>query len=72
VALFSESLGRFLVTVAPDDAERFERHFEGLPCRRVGTVTREASLRVHVEDREWLDAGLADLKSPFKETLADA
>jgi phosphoribosylformylglycinamidine synthase len=72
VALFSESLGRFLVTVAPDDAERFERHFEGLPCRRVGTVTREASLRVHVEDREWLDAGLADLKSAFKETLADA
>jgi phosphoribosylformylglycinamidine synthase len=72
VALFSESTGRFLVTVGPAHAEPFARHFEGLACRRVGTVTREARLRVRSGGRDWLDLGLEELQTAFKETLADA
>ena len=72
MALFSESLGRFLVTVASADAKRCERHFDGLACHRVGEVTREARLRVSSGRRPWLDVAVADLRAAFKETLADA
>jgi len=71
VALFSESTGRFLVTVAPADADEFARRFEGMACRRVGAVTEEPRLRVRDRDRSWLDLEVADLASAFKETLAD-
>jgi phosphoribosylformylglycinamidine synthase len=72
VALFSESTGRLLVTVAREDAERFAACFEGLPCRRVGSVTREARLRVRGKRRLWLDVGVDRLRSAFQETLTDA
>jgi phosphoribosylformylglycinamidine synthase len=44
--LFSESAGRFIVTVAPEETREFESLFAGLPCARIGAVTPEAVLRV--------------------------
>jgi phosphoribosylformylglycinamidine synthase len=44
--LFSESCGRFLVTVNPADQRSFERHLSGLPCACVGEVTAEQVLVV--------------------------
>jgi phosphoribosylformylglycinamidine synthase len=72
VALFSESVGRFLVTVAAGDAERFERRFGGLPCRRVGEVTRQARLTVRGPGGTWLDLATHALRAAFRGTLADA
>jgi phosphoribosylformylglycinamidine synthase len=71
LALFSESPGRFLITVAEEHADRFESHFRGVACRRVGHVTRESRLRVRADNRAWLDVDVAEMKSAFKETLAD-
>jgi phosphoribosylformylglycinamidine synthase len=71
VALFSESPGRFLITVAETDVDRFAAHFAGLPCRRVGRVTSEARLSVRAGARVWLDVGVDALATAFKETLAD-
>lgn len=39
VRLFSESAGRFIVTIDPDNRETFEKLFKGLPCACVGQVT---------------------------------
>jgi phosphoribosylformylglycinamidine synthase len=63
--LFSESCGRFLVTVAPPEKARFERHFEGLPCARVGEILGEPKIVIRgrsgnilmSEDIEVLKAG---------------
>ena len=44
--LFSESCGRFLVTVSPAQRDRLEACFSGLPCACVGTVTAEPHLTV--------------------------
>ena len=38
---FSESLGRFLVAVRPDDAPAVERHLAGLPFARIGVVRED-------------------------------
>lgn len=44
--LFSESMGRFLVEVRPEDAPAFEALMAGHPAARIGEVTADGSLRV--------------------------
>jgi len=43
-ALYSESCGRFIVTVAPDLQEAFERTFSGMKVGRIGIVTESPVL----------------------------
>jgi phosphoribosylformylglycinamidine synthase len=69
--LFAESGGRMLVTTRTEDADGFERLFEGLPCSRVGRVTESSGLRVTAGPRLWLQLTTAEMKRPFKERLAD-
>jgi phosphoribosylformylglycinamidine synthase len=70
VALFSESNGRFVVTVAPKDAEAFSALFGGLPCRRIGLVTSAPSLRIALGGKLRIDLPIAAMKAAYKETLA--
>jgi phosphoribosylformylglycinamidine synthase len=44
--LFSESAGRFIVTVAPDHQEAFESLFAGLPAACVGQVVETPNLKI--------------------------
>ncbi|RME22497.1 MAG: phosphoribosylformylglycinamidine synthase, partial [Deltaproteobacteria bacterium] len=46
VILFSESCGRFVVTVAPEKSGGFERLMKDLPAAKVGVVTNEQRLAV--------------------------
>jgi phosphoribosylformylglycinamidine synthase len=70
VALFSESNGRFVVTVAPKDAATFAALFQDLPCRRIGVVTAIPSLRVTLGGASCIDVTIAAMKLAYKETLA--
>lgn len=71
--LFSESTGRFLVTVAPENRERFEARLAGLPFAPVGRVTETPSFVVTGRDgvEKLMNEPIALLKSvwqgPFKE-----
>ena len=47
-ALYSESCGRFIITVAPKNKERFEEVFSGMKIGRVGVVTE--SPRFSIKD----------------------
>ena len=53
------------------DADRFEKGFGGLPCRRIGTVVERARLRIRSGGQRWLDLGIEQLRSASKERLAD-
>jgi phosphoribosylformylglycinamidine synthase len=68
--MFSESNGRFLVTVSPGDRERFEARFDGLPLTRVGTVVARPQLTIACGDSSFSWTA-ADLSHAFKETLDD-
>ena len=70
VALFSESNGRFVVTVAERDVAALEAIFHGLPCRRIGAVTAAQSLRVTLGGKLRISLDVAAMKSAYKETLA--
>ena len=69
-ALFSESNGRFVATVAAADAPAFEALFAGLPAHRAGTVTATPYLRATLGKRLRLDLPVAALVAAFKEPLA--
>jgi phosphoribosylformylglycinamidine synthase len=71
-ALFAETNGRFIVTVAAEDAERFETRFAGFACARVGHVRDDDRLELSCGDETVVDLGLEELRSRFKEGLADA
>lgn len=46
VLAFSESLGRFVVEVAPDDVPKFEADLLGLPMARVGHVRNDDQVQI--------------------------
>jgi phosphoribosylformylglycinamidine synthase len=68
VVLFSESNGRFLVTVAAGDVERFERLFGSIACGRLGTVGGGRVVARRGAEGV-LDVALAELRRRFKEGL---
>jgi phosphoribosylformylglycinamidine (FGAM) synthase-like enzyme len=68
--LFSESNGRFRVTIRASDRDRFETCFDGLPLTCVGTVAAQPGLKIACGDQS-LSWSAADLSRAFKETLAD-
>jgi len=70
VLLFSESNSRFLVEVRPQDAERFEKTFEGLPLARLGRVCARKHLLVRgLEGKTIIEADLDALKAAWQTPL---
>jgi len=70
VLLFSESNSRFLAEVAPENADAFERVFEGLAVRQVGSTNESDELTVNGADRERLfRAPLEGLKAAWQTPL---
>jgi phosphoribosylformylglycinamidine synthase len=67
ILLYSESAGRFIVTVAPEDRVEFEERFKGLACGCVGMVTENKKLTVRgLQGKVLLNVGLRQLKAAWK------
>jgi phosphoribosylformylglycinamidine synthase subunit PurSL len=64
--LFAEDPGRFLVSIRPEDRERFERSMAGLPIALVGETTAEPRLHASLGGKTVLDAALAELERAYK------
>ncbi|MFC1534910.1 AIR synthase-related protein, partial [Thermodesulfobacteriota bacterium] len=68
--LYSESAGRFLVTIAPEKREAFERLFSGLATGRIGSVTESPLLRVGNRNGSWIiEEDVSLLKKCWKKTF---
>jgi phosphoribosylformylglycinamidine synthase len=72
VALFAETGGRLLFTVAPADAKALEALFDGLPLGRVGTVREQPTLTVRRAGSEILATDVDALLESYQEGLAHA
>ena len=68
--LFSESIGRFLVTVPADRAALFEEAMGGEPAARLGTVEESPRLVISFEGETLIDADIMELKGIWKAPLA--
>ncbi|MCP4681450.1 MAG: phosphoribosylformylglycinamidine synthase, partial [Desulfobacterales bacterium] len=70
--LFSESPGRFIVTIDPDKKTEFQTLFKDLPHALVGSVTETPDLIIHHADgNPIVSASVDDLKSAWKQPFGD-
>jgi phosphoribosylformylglycinamidine synthase len=70
-SLYSESAGRFLVTVAPDDCQRFETLMAGAPLKRLGRVRADQRFAVQWGDRELVQTEVGKLKATWKQRFGE-
>ncbi|MBI9076161.1 MAG: phosphoribosylformylglycinamidine synthase [Desulfatibacillum sp.] len=67
VLLYSESAGRFILTVAPSDKDRFEKIFANLPVACIGQVVQEPVLTVQgLNGSAIVRAEVRDMKDAWK------
>ena len=72
VLLFSESAGRFIVTIAPANRKKFENIFKGLTCACIGTITAEPGFIINEKDNQTIiSLPLVDLKNAWKQPFGD-
>lgn len=64
-ALYSESAGRFLVSVAPRDRRRFEEMFLGRPCQLLGEVRPDRQFQVKRRGRLLFSTTWEELKEAW-------
>ncbi|MBL7175320.1 MAG: phosphoribosylformylglycinamidine synthase subunit PurS [Desulfobacteraceae bacterium] len=65
--LYSESAGRFVMTVDPEKREAFERFFFGMAIGRVGFVTESPLFRIRDRYRSWIiEEEVSQLKDCWK------
>jgi phosphoribosylformylglycinamidine synthase subunit PurSL len=72
VILFSESAGRFVVTVSPDNRKDFENILRGLPFACIGEVTEERVFAVNgLNGKKMISIAVDDLKKAWKKPFGD-
>jgi len=72
VLLFSESAGRFIVTIDPRRQSEFEAAFSGVPCACVGKITAEPLLRLDgLKGEALMSLAVSDLKAAWKRTFGN-
>jgi len=70
IAMFSESPGRFLISVHEKDASAFETALSGFPYARVGQVEEAPRLRVKgLQERLVIDTDIWELKKAWQTPL---
>ncbi|OEU67135.1 MAG: phosphoribosylformylglycinamidine synthase [Desulfobacterales bacterium PC51MH44] len=72
VILFSESAGRFIVTIDPENRESFEKIFKGLTFACIGTVSAESDFTIKgIGRRTIVKVPVHDLKSAWKQPFGE-
>ncbi|SDB40763.1 phosphoribosylformylglycinamidine synthase subunit II [Desulfonatronum thiosulfatophilum] len=69
ILLYSESAGRLLVCVAPEQTQAFEEHFRGQILGRIGRVIPEPFLRVNHGPSTIIAAAVEELTAAWKATM---
>ena len=68
-ALFSESLGRILVSIQPENSEAFSSAMEGHACHRLGSVGKDDIISISNETSQILSASVSELKQSWQGSL---
>jgi phosphoribosylformylglycinamidine synthase subunit PurSL len=70
--LFSESAGRFIVTIDPRHRDAFEQLFSGLSFARIGTVTGDGRFIIKgIDGKNLVDLQVKDLKTAWKKPFGE-
>lgn len=69
--LFSESPGRFLVEVSPEQIEAFGSVFAGLPCGAIGRTTDDGRFEVEYLGQKVIDLAIEELDAAWRTPLVE-
>jgi phosphoribosylformylglycinamidine (FGAM) synthase-like enzyme len=73
VVLFSESAGRFIVTIDPDNKQVFEENFKGIDVACIGTVTQQNHFVIKgIDGQILMDVSVQDLKAFWKKPFGES
>ncbi len=67
--LFSESNTRFLLEVAPENADKITEMFGAIPADEIGTITESPAFAVYNDDDKLFEANIDDLKQVWQKPL---
>lgn len=68
--LFSESQGRILATVAPENKALFEKNLKGVPFAKIGVVTKEREVIVNdFKNKALINLNLDKITNTYRETF---
>ncbi len=69
-ALYSESQGRILITIAPANKKAFETHMKGNAFRELGKITKEPTIRITgLNGKEIINLSLEKATKAYRETF---
>jgi phosphoribosylformylglycinamidine synthase len=72
LVLFSESAGRFIVTIDPKMRPVFENQFKGIACACIGTVTATPQFEIKgIDQKPILSIPVSELKTAWKKPFRD-
>ncbi len=69
--LYSESPSRFLVTISPENKEKFEEILKGNVFSQIGKVVNEKRLKVFFKKRSMINEDIFRLKKSWQRTFKD-
>jgi phosphoribosylformylglycinamidine synthase subunit PurSL len=69
IALFSESQGRFLVSVDPKKKDAFESHFKGCAYSLIGSVTKETKIEISGNEGYHAAVTVDELNESYRKTF---
>jgi len=67
--LFSESQGRFVVTISLENEKRFEEMIKGSVFAKIGTVTKDDFIVYGLDGKICIKSNINDLKEAWQKTL---
>lgn len=71
-ALYSESQGRILVTIAKENKAAFEKIMQGNACQQIGTVIKDLQLIIKgIQGNELINLSLKKATESYRETFKD-
>jgi len=68
--LFSESQSRFVLTINPDNRQRFEKLMADSSCYLIGAVTQKPVVKISFGDGVIINERVVDLEASWKKTLS--
>ncbi|MDD2903910.1 MAG: AIR synthase-related protein [Syntrophales bacterium] len=69
--LYSESAGRFLISVAPEHQARVEKHFQGQPLYLLGQVRKDHSWKIIRDRRTLMKTSLDKLQAAWQQRFGN-
>jgi phosphoribosylformylglycinamidine synthase len=67
--LFSESQGRFVVTISLENEKRFEEMIKGSVFAKIGTMTKDDFIVYGLDGKICIKSNINDLKEAWQKTL---